>query len=52
MKRVLWGVFGFVLLIVAAGLAVPHFTADRFGAGAQKALETSLGRKVEFRRVE
>ncbi len=48
MKHALRGLFGFALLIVAIGFAVPHFAADRFGAGAQKALETSLGRKVTF----
>lgn len=52
MKRVLWGVFGIIVLIVAAGFAVPHFAADRFGEGAKQALETSLGRKVEFGQVE
>jgi hypothetical protein len=48
MKRLLWGLLAFVVLIVVAGLAVPHLAADRFGAGAQKALETSLGRKVRI----
>ena len=52
MRRFLWGVFALVLLIVALGFAVPHFAADRFAAGAKKALETSLGRKVEFGHVE
>jgi len=51
MKRLLWSIFAFALLIVALGLAVPHFAAGRFGAGAQKALETSLGRKVKIGRV-
>ncbi len=49
MRRVLWCLAGFVLLIIAAGFAVPHFAAGRFGAGAKKALETSLGRPVEIR---
>ena len=49
MKRVLWGVVIVAALIVALGFVVPHFAADRFGAGAQKALEGSLGRAVEIR---
>jgi hypothetical protein len=49
MKRLLWGVIILVALIVALGFVVPHFAADRFGAGAQKALEGSLGRAVEIR---
>jgi len=49
MKRLLWAACALVLLVVAAGFAVPHFAADRFGAAAQKALENSLGRKVKIR---
>jgi len=52
MKRVLWSVLTIVLLIVSFGFAVPHFAADRFGAGAQRALEVSLGRKVKIGRVQ
>ena len=48
MKRLFQWASAAVLLIVAAGFAVPHFAADRFRAGAQKALETSLGRKVRM----
>jgi hypothetical protein len=47
MKRLLWSILALVLLIVAFGFAVPHFAAGRFGAAAQRALETSLGRKVK-----
>lgn len=47
MKRLLWSIFGAVALIVAFGFAVPHFAAGRFGAAAQRALERSLGRRVE-----
>lgn len=48
MKRLLWSIFALVLLIVAFGFAVPHFAAGQFRAAAQKALETSLGRKVKM----
>jgi hypothetical protein len=52
MKRLLWAFFGFVVLIIAAGFAVPEIAADSFGAGARKALETSLNRKVHIGKVK
>ncbi len=51
MKRVLWSIFAVFFVVVALGFAVPHFAADRFGAAAQRALETSLGRRVKIGRV-
>jgi uncharacterized protein involved in outer membrane biogenesis len=52
MKRVLRILFALAVLVIVAGLAVPHFAADRFGEGAKQALEASLGRKVEIHHVE
>ena len=51
-KRVLWCILGLLMLFVAFGIAVPHFTADRFRDGAQQALENSLRRKVKMGRVK
>jgi hypothetical protein len=48
MKRVMQILATMVLLVVAAGIAVPHFAADRFGARIQDALQSSLGRKVKI----
>src|ERR1035438_1104250 len=52
MKRVAWFIAALMVLIVAFGFAVPHLAADRFGAAAQKALESSLGRKVTIEGVK
>lgn len=48
MKRVLKYVAILTVLILAAGIAIPHLAADQFGARIQAALESSLGRKVKI----
>ena len=51
-KQILWRlILAAVSLLVLLGVLAPFLSAERFAARVRTALESSLGRKVEFQTV-
>src|SRR5262245_24038429 len=50
-RRICFALLWTLALFIAASIAAPFFSADRFGKSIQRALEKSLGRKVEIGEV-
>src|SRR5512146_2036127 len=48
-KRTVWRYLAIlIVLLLAAGLAAPYLSADRFGRQIRQSLEQALGRTVEI----